>query len=67
MELLQGKRLQFLILSDYKVVDLALFSRGKFFKNHVTLGIMVNGQKLLGTDDRKRSRYKNEKSTVKLK
>jgi len=48
MELLQGKRLQFLILSDYKVVDLALFSRGKFFKNHVTLGIMVNSQKLLG-------------------
>jgi hypothetical protein len=67
MELLQGKRLQFLILSDSKVVDLALFSRGKFFKNHVTLGIMVNSQKLLGTDDRKRSRYKNERSTVKLK
>jgi hypothetical protein len=38
---------------------------GKFFKNHVTLGNIVNGQKLLGTDDRKR--YKKERSTVKLK
>jgi hypothetical protein len=41
--------------------------KGEIFKNHVTLGIMVNGQKLLGTDDQKRSRYKNERSTVKLK
>jgi hypothetical protein len=38
---------------------------GKFFKNHVTLGNIVNGQKLLGTDLRKR--YKKERSTVKLK
>ena len=41
--------------------------KGEIFKKHVTLDNMVKGKKLLGTDDQKRSRYKNERSTVKLK
>ena len=47
------------------MVDLALNSIDENFLKTVTLGAMVYGQKLLGTDDRKR--YQKERSTVKLK